>query len=63
MIRIIIRTCNDYMASHVGGPVVTDYKTFDVELKEVEGFLRAKHDDIYTDRRVQGIELLDEDHR
>jgi hypothetical protein len=58
MIRIIIETCEAGMAANVGGSVQTSYRTFDVELPEVEAFLRQVKGSPYTERQVLGVELL-----
>jgi len=44
------------MAVNVGGDVLTTYKTFDVELPEVEAYLSAMPNQ-YTERSVVGIEV------
>lgn len=59
MLRIVVRTDNAGMAANVGGAVHTEYRTFDVDLPEIEEFLRepgAKRM-TYTQRQVVGIEL------
>lgn len=56
MIRIIVRTDSAGMAANVGGSVQTTFRTFDVELTEVEAFLREDQG-TYGHRQVTGIEL------
>jgi len=58
-IRIIVRDCDEGAARHVGGPVQTRIKSFDVELPELEQFLRAEGQPDYISRQVMGVELLD----
>ncbi len=60
-IRILVRTDDAGMAANCGGAVETRYKTFDVELPEVERFLREVTDNKlmqYTARQIVGWELL-----
>lgn len=42
MLRLIIRSDDANMASHVGGAVLTTYRTFDVDLPEVERALNTR---------------------
>jgi hypothetical protein len=60
MIRIIIRTDDASMAAHVGGAVLTQYKTIDVDLPEVEALLSSGGSSEDSFRHVQavGIEIL-----
>ncbi|RWK39280.1 hypothetical protein [Mesorhizobium sp.] len=62
MIRLIIRTDDASMAANVGGSVLTQYRTFDVELPEVESLLRAGGSDGsgFSHRQLVGCEILDE---
>lgn len=60
-IRIIVRQSDEGAARHVGGPVQTSHKTFDVDLSEVEHFLRATGQPDYICREVIGVELLPTD--
>ncbi len=56
MIRIICAN-NDFAdAANVGGPATVTHKTFDVELPEVEAWLREHVK--YHSRSFQGIELI-----
>ena len=57
MIRIIVRTDNAGMAANVGGSVLTEMRTFDVDVPEVDAFLRERLD-TYQHRQVIGIEVL-----
>lgn len=56
MIRIIIRETNYADAAHVGGPVLESFKTFDVELPQVESYLAEELK--WGSRRVIGIEAV-----
>lgn len=62
MIRLILRTDELSAAVHVGGPVLTSYKTFDVSLPEVEAYLSEKFD-AYTTRQFVGVEVLGDEAR
>lgn len=55
MIRLIVREDNCGMAANVGGDVHTTYKTFDVDLPDLEAYLRVK--ETWTERRLIGVEL------
>jgi hypothetical protein len=57
MIRIIVQTDDASMAANVGGNVLTTMRTFDVELPELEEFLRGA-DKKYMHRQAIGIELI-----
>jgi hypothetical protein len=46
------------MAANVGGPPRVTWKSFDVELPEVEEWLRATSRMNYVERNFQGIELI-----
>lgn len=56
MIRIIVQSCDAGMACNVGGSVLTTYKTFDVDLPEVEKFLAQK--EMYVQKQISGFEVL-----
>lgn len=58
MIRVIVRECDLGAAMHVGGPVNTRLRTFDVELPELEQHLRAEGQPEYVRREVLGVELI-----
>ena len=60
-IRIIVREADVGAAMHVGGPVRSILKTFDVELPDLERYLRAEGQPDYVHREVMGVELLDFD--
>jgi len=62
MIRVIVRTVNCANAAHVGGPIDTDYKTFDVDLPELKKFLQEPtlNGWTYHAREVVGVELLED---
>lgn len=59
-LRIIVRTDSASMAAHVGGSVYVKYRTFDVDLPEVEQALRAGgvNEDSFEHTQVVGVELL-----
>jgi hypothetical protein len=60
VIRIIVLTDDAGMAANVGGHVETSWKTFDVDLPEVEAFLREplRANWKYTSRQVKGVEVI-----
>ena len=62
MIRILVRVDDAGMAANVGGSVETKYKTFDVDLPELEKYLREDRG-IYSHANVIGFELLAESHK
>ena len=57
MLRVIVRTDNAGMAANVGGSVEVIYKTFDVDLPELEKYL-GESQGTYGHRQVVGVELL-----
>lgn len=57
MLRIIMVEADAGMAVNVGGPVEVSYRTFDVEIPELEKALRDKTNR-YRQRSVCGVELL-----
>lgn len=56
MIRFIVQTDDANMAVNVGGSVHTSYRTFDVDLPELEKHLKTGG--VYIERRLVGCELL-----
>ncbi|MGY3588061.1 hypothetical protein [Bradyrhizobium sp. USDA 4350] len=62
-LRIIVRTDNAVQAAHVGGAVDTRYRTFDVDLPEIEAFLRdgGISENSFLIRQVVGVEIVRED--
>ena len=62
MIRILCRVAYRGAAAHVGGPVDLEYKTFDVELPEVEKWLTTNIDS-YSTKEAFGIEIVSEQGR
>lgn len=60
MIRLIVRTDDAGMAAHVGGPVITSYKTFDVNLPEIEALLRGggSSNNDFSYRVLVGAEVI-----
>jgi hypothetical protein len=59
MLRIIVRTDDAGMAANVGGAVLSNFATFDVDLPEVEKCVRDG-DGKYCHSQVVGVELLPE---
>lgn len=57
MLRVIVRTDGAGMAANVGGSVLTDFRTFDVDLPEIEALLREPLDN-FTHRQIVGVELI-----
>ncbi len=58
MLRIIMVEADASMAANVGGPVQVKYRTFEVELPELENLLRDKSN-VYLQRSVCGVELIE----
>lgn len=63
MIRIIVKDDDAGMAANIGGTVLSYVKSFEVELPELEKFLREYWDaspsaKSYWHRQVIGIELV-----
>lgn len=59
MIRIIVRTVNSNHVIHAGAPAPElRFKTFDVELPDLELHLKGASPDSYEYREVIGIEVL-----
>jgi hypothetical protein len=56
MIRLILRDTDTGAAAHIGGPVDTIWRTVDVDLPEVEAWLRETFE--WHSREVVGVELL-----
>ncbi len=56
MIRLIVRTDDAGMAANVGGSVLVQYRTFDVDLPEVEAFIASVGS--LAHRQVVGVELV-----
>lgn len=57
MLRIITRTVDRQGAAHVGGPEHTSYRTFDIELPEIEKWL-TRPLATYVDCDVIGVEVI-----
>lgn len=57
MIRLVMRQDDMGHAANAGGPIVTEYKTFDVDIPQLELWLR-ENGGIYMQRQLAGIELL-----
>ena len=69
MLRVVVETCDAGMAAHVGGSVEKQVRTFDIDVPELDAFLReytkaveaAKDADtggLYWHRQVVGVEVL-----
>ena len=58
MIRIVVQVADAGMAAHVGGPVQTWCKTFDVEAPELEAFLGKDPNNTYREKHVVGVEVV-----
>lgn len=58
MIRLHLSQTDAGMAANVGGPVRETWKSFDVDLPEVEDWLRATNKMNYVERNFHGIELI-----
>ena len=56
MLRIIVRITDIAAAANIGGPVDITYKTFDVNLAEIETYIARKHQ--YSYREVVGVEVI-----
>jgi len=60
MFKLILESVHTGEASHVGGPVVTHFRTFDFQCAEAEEFL-AKFDGCVWDYvQIVGVERVDE---
>lgn len=57
MIRIIAQRDDAGMAASVGGNVLTSFKTFDVEVPEIEAWLCYEPNG-YSHAQVIGIEVI-----
>lgn len=60
-LRLIVRTDDGNMAAQIGGGVLVQYRTFDVDLPEVEAFLRAggsNSGNDYSFRQLVGAEVV-----
>lgn len=57
MIRLIIEVSNFGAAANLGGPVDVGYKTFDVDLPDVERFLK-NNTSTYSSATLKGIEII-----
>jgi hypothetical protein len=60
VIRIICSETDAGVAANVGGPVTVTYKTFVVDIAQLEEWLKEPTAKkwTYTERRVHGIELI-----
>lgn len=59
-IRILVRIDDANMAAHVGGPVVTSYRTFDIIAPELEEVLLGggRSSNEFSYRSVCGAEVI-----
>ena len=60
MIRVIVVSAYAGMAANVGGPVQTEYKTFDIEAPDLEAFVTAQMGSC-DQRSIVGIEVLNQE--
>ena len=58
MLRIVAKLDSCGMAANVGGSTLSTFKTFDVELPELEAYLRSCDDQTYMHVQVIGVEVL-----
>ena len=58
MLRVLCRMEDAGKAANVGGSVDCEYKTFDVDLPEVEEYIRPQPDLTYRYVEVIGVEVL-----
>lgn len=63
MIRLIIRIDDAGMAANVGGAVLTEYRTFDLDAPEIEAALSAAAGKSYTHAQIVGAEVTNADLR
>lgn len=56
MLRLIVQITDTGDAANVGGPVHTRYRTFDVDLPDVEELLAKR--EAWVTRNLVGVELL-----
>jgi hypothetical protein len=57
MLKVIVRTDNAGMAANVGGAVLTEYRTFEIDAAALEAFLRENVGSL-CHRQVVGVEIL-----
>jgi hypothetical protein len=58
-LRIIVRTDNAIHSVHLGTPVVTTFRTFEIDAPEVEQFLNqggSNEDGTFLLRQIVGVE-------
>lgn len=58
MLRLIVQIVDTGDACNVGGPVQTRYRTFDVDLPEVEAELRTDYK--WATRSLVGAEIMEQ---
>ena len=58
MIRILAKDDDATMAANIGGSVLSTYRTFDVDLPEVEAWLISRQGNAYAQAQIIGWELL-----
>lgn len=56
-LRIIVKTDSANMAANIGGGIQTISRTFEVEVPEVEKYLRHRESE-YEFRQVIGVEVV-----
>jgi hypothetical protein len=62
MIRILVQTDDAGMAGNVGGSVLSTFKSFDIELPELEKMLVIGKTNSYAHAQVIGVEVIAEEH-
>lgn len=58
MIRIIVKTDDAGMAGNVGGSVLSTFKSFEIELPELERALSISRTNSYAHAQVIGVEVV-----
>lgn len=58
MIRIICAETDANFSGHVGGPPSVLHRTFEVDLPEVELWLKDANNNAYLNRSFVGIEII-----
>lgn len=60
MLRLIVRESDVGDAANVGGPVLVRYKTFDVQLPQIEELLRLSPGQGWARYELIGAEILEQ---
>jgi hypothetical protein len=59
MLRIICRRSDDCCTVNTGAPPLIEHRTFDVDLPEIEAWLRSNPEFKYEQKQVIGVEIID----